>query len=131
MCKLADMFRLANIFHNSTQSTIPCDTDRCACPDMQEDPGVFAGVMTQVGQGLTVASRQLLTPQASPQLAPGGGNEEIGERLCATLAVFAQHAPIMTQGQPDLLEQVCADKKKKTDQNMIICYGCYGACVKR
>ena len=75
---------------------------------LQEDPGVFAGVMTQVGQGLVVASRGLLTPQASPLLTPGGSHEEIGERICATLAVFAQHAPIMAQSQQDLLEQVRA-----------------------
>ena len=77
----------------------------------QEDPGVFAGVMTQVGQGLVVASRGLLAPQASPLLTPGSSHEEIGERICATLAVFAQHAPIMAQGQQDLLEQVQAGQR--------------------
>ena len=67
---------------------------------------MFAGVMTQVGQGLVVAARGLLTPEGTPQLAPGGSLEETGERMCATLAAFAQHAPLMTQGLQELLQQV-------------------------
>ena len=86
---------------------------------MQEELGIYNTVMTEVGQALMAAASQLLAPGNVAQLDFEGDEDEFGQYLCETMALYgASHLHCV--GGPDqkvlFLQQVIAKGLRNPSQ---------------